>query len=273
MIPVLRSVAEITAHLQPAVLPAVRLRLSLASLATMRSAYSEAETHLLSAFAILRAHDHHLTDHEDDRAAAAYVSKVLLGWAHVRMARAARDGADEHDAKVALEAVLERFRGQEREREGFFGPGTGQTKRVAALSMLMLHLSSSGAAQTAVAGASSPAGKTASGGQDRLTRQLLELIILPDSGPSATAAEDDPLAHSRLLTAVARALTAPTITASKIALSEALSLANATQANYVRVGVLALLANVFVCTRDREVRSLWRASRIGLVLVTLRAAN
>lgn len=238
----------------------------------MRSAYSEAETHLLSAFAILRAHDHHLTDHEDDRA-QGYVSKILLGWAHVRMARAARDGADEHDAKVALEAVLERFRGQGREGEGFFGPGTGQTKRVAALSMLMLHLPSSGAAQTAVAGASSPAGKTASGGQDRLTRQLLELIILPDSGPSATAAEDDPLAHSRLLTAVARALTAPTITASKIALSEALSLANATQANYVRVGVLALLANVFVCTRDREVRSLWRASWIGLVLVTLRADN
>ncbi|BGP54177.1 hypothetical protein JCM8202v2_001754 [Rhodotorula sphaerocarpa] len=259
-IPVLRSVAEITAHLQHAVLPAVRLRLSLASLATMRSAYSEAETHLLSAFAILRAHDHHLTDHEDDRAAAACVSKVLLGWAHMRMARAARDGADEHDAKVALEAVLERFRGQGREGEGFFGPGTGQTKRVAALSMLMLHLSSSGAAQTAVAGASSPAGKTASGGQDRLTRQLLELIILPDSGPSATAAEDDPLAHSRLLTAVARALTAPTITASKIALSEALSLANATQANYVRVGVLALLANVFVCTRDRESQKMLTSS-------------
>lgn len=255
--PAYRSVAEISTHLRKAVGPAIRLRLDLAGLATMRSSYAEAEGHLLSALMILRAQYDDDADaglgspakadstkpRPDWTHAEPTVSRIVLGWAHVRLARAARDGEDEDEARMALETVLERTKEtttMPAPTRGWSGYTHRKVRTVAALSMLLLHLSDAEAA--------ADSGTTGSSAiQDSLTRHLLEII-------STSSQSDGAFAQIKLLRSLADAITAPTITASKLALSEALSLSNTAQTNYVRMGILTLLANVFVCTRDREVR-------------------
>ena len=275
-LPLVRSLASISTHLRAAVPYLVRLHLNLASLLTMRSAYSEAESHLLEAVTLLRAFacGGGKAWEKDPE-----TNLIVLGWAQVRIARAAREGADEAEAQQALEALLWRTT-----RPGGGGGGGGgaagqlptvavestttMARRIGALAMLLLRLSTDEKLMS-----------TLTASQDPVVRSLLDTIRLSTgngdgssragggrthgTSPSAATANnnnnngndnEDLSAHSKLLSALASALTESTITASKTALSDALTLANGIQANYVRVGLLALLSNVFLFTRDREVR-------------------
>lgn len=231
----------------------------------MRSAYREAENHLLDAVKLLRAFD---SGWQQDPA----TNWILLGWAQVRIARAAREGRDEAEAQQALEALLWRTRpggvgGAEQLSTVGVESSTTMTRRIGALAMLLLRLSTDEKPMS-----------TFTASQDPVIRSLLDTIRLNhgndgpsraggsrphESSPSAAASRNkhndnsgDLSAHSKLVSALASALTESTITASKTALSDALTLANDIQANYVRVGILALLSNVFLFTRDREVRVL-----------------
>ncbi|KWU42538.1 hypothetical protein RHOSPDRAFT_35892 [Rhodotorula sp. JG-1b] len=273
-LPLVRSLASISTHLRAAVPYLVRLHLNLASLLTMRSAYSEAESHLLEAVTLLRAFacGGGKAWEKDPE-----TNLIVLGWAQVRIARAAREGADEAEAQQALEALLWRTT-----RPGGGGGGGGgaagqlptvavestttMARRIGALAMLLLRLSTDEKPMS-----------TFTASQDPVVRSLLDTIRLSTgngdgssragggrthgTSPSAATANnnnnngndnEDLSAHSKLLSALASALTESTITASKTALSDALTLANGIQANYVRVGLLALLSNVFLFTRDRE---------------------
>ncbi|GAA5976787.1 hypothetical protein JCM10908_005631 [Rhodotorula pacifica] len=234
-LPLVRSVAAISTHLRASVPCIVRLHLNLASLATMRSSYPEAERHLLDAVTLLCAFAPTGGWAKD----LATTNKILLGWAQVRIARAARDGTDEREAQEALEAVLWRFENNAGSKEQEVASTMATTKRIAALSLLLLRLSDEDAISS-----------TFSASQDPVIRTLLETIHSPAGD------EGDLSAHSKLLSALASALTETTITASKTALSDALTLANAMQANYARLGILALLANVFLYTRDREAQKM-----------------
>lgn len=272
-LPLVRSLASISTHLRAAVPYLVRLHLNLASLLTMRSAYSEAESHLLEAVTLLRAFAGGNGWEKDPE-----TNLIVLGWAQVRIARAAREGADEAEAQQALEALLWRTT---RPGGGAGGGGAEQlstvavestttmARRIGALAMLLLRLSTDEKPMS-----------TFTASQDPVVRSLLDTIRLRTGngdgssrtgggrthGTSPSAAtvnnnhnnntdnSNDLSAHSKLLSALASALTESTITASKTALSDALTLANGIQANYVRVGLLALLSNVFLFTRDREVR-------------------
>lgn len=258
-LPLVRSVAAISTHLRAAVPYIVRLHLNLASLLTMRSAYREAENHLLDAVTLLRAFD---SGWQQDPA----TNWILLGWAQVRIARAAREGRDEAEAQQALEALLWRTRpggvgGAEQLSTVAVESSTTMTRRIGALAMLLLRLSTDEKPMS-----------TFTASQDPVIRSLLDTIRLNDNhndgssgthekSPSAANRNNNNdngnlSAHSKLVSALASALTESTITASKMALSDALTLANDIQANYVRVGILALLSNVFLFTRDREVRVL-----------------
>lgn len=198
--------------------------LLLASLATMRSSYGTADTHLSSALSTLRAYN------PPSWAPCETALKVLFGWAQVRIARAARGGEDEREAEDALEAVI--FVCAKRRKEGREGGIAEHLKNVAMLSLLLLRLSNS----------APPTPSTT------LTDTLVRTLTACE--PASTSS-----APSRLIHSLAQALTVPSITASKAALSAALALANQMQANHVRVGVLALLANVFLWTREGEVSS------------------
>ncbi|KAG0664972.1 hypothetical protein C6P46_000598 [Rhodotorula mucilaginosa] len=254
-LPLVRSVAAISTHLRAAVPYIVRLHLNLASLLTMRSAYREAENHLLDAVTLLRAFD---SGWQQDPA----TNWILLGWAQVRIARAAREGRDEAEAQQALEALLWRTRpggvgGAEQLSTVAVESSTTMTRRIGALAMLLLRLSTDEKPMS-----------TFTASQDPVIRSLLDTIRLNDNhndgssgthekSPSAANRNNNNdngnlSAHSKLVSALASALTESTITASKMALSDALTLANDIQANYVRVGILALLSNVFLFTRDRE---------------------
>lgn len=241
----------------------------------MRSAYSEAERHLLDAVKLLRAFappdggggggDKGAWEKDPE------TNLILLGWAQVRIARAAREGMDEAEAQQALEALLWRTRpggstGEQQLSTVVVESTTAMTRRIGALTMLLLRLSTDEKPMS-----------TFTASQDPVIRSLLDTIRLSNGndGPSRARGngyhensssavaysnniEDDHnnfSAHSKLVSALVSALTESTITASKTALSDALSLANTMQANYVRVGILALLANVFLFTRDREVRA------------------
>lgn len=246
----------------------------------MRSAYPDAELHLLEAVKLLRAFA--APARAPDSGGKGWekdpeTNLILLGWAQVRIARAAREGADEAEAQQALEALLWRTRpggvvgGAEQLSAVAVESTTTMARRIGALAMLLLRLSTDENPMS-----------TFTASQDPVVRSLLDTIRLDgnDDGsirtggggggihgnsPSAATANnnnktnhnnnEDLSAHSKLLTALASALTESTITGSKTALSDALSLANDIQANYVRVGILALLANVFLFTRDREVRA------------------
>ncbi|BGO98015.1 Cohesin loading factor [Rhodotorula toruloides] len=203
----------------------VHFHLLLASLGTMRSSYTTAETHLSSALSSLRAYN------SSSWTTSEAALKILFGWAQIRMARAAKGGQDEKEAEEALEAVI--FACEKRRKEGKEGGIAEHLKNVAMLSLLLLRLSSS----TPSAPATTP------------TETLIR--ALSASEPSCTSS-----AHSRLIHSLAQALTVPSITASKAALSAALALANQMQANHVRVGVLALLANVFLWTREGEAQKM-----------------
>lgn len=211
----------------------VHFHLLLASLATMRSSYATADTHLSSALSTLRAYN------PSSWATSEAALKVLFGWAQVRVARAARGGEDEREAEDALEALI--FACDKRRKEGKEGAIAEHLKNVAMLSLLLLRLSNS----------AQPTPSTTP--TDTLVRTL-----------TASERASTSSAPSRLIHSLAQALTVPSITASKAALSAALALANQMQANHVRVGVLALLANVFLWTREGEVSpsSLqWQAAR------------
>ncbi|BGP06355.1 hypothetical protein JCM10049v2_002176 [Rhodotorula toruloides] len=203
----------------------VHFHLLLASLGTMRSSYTAAETHLTSALSTLRAYN------PSSWTTSEAALKIVFGWAQVRLARAAKGGEDEKEAEEALEAVL--FACEKRRKEGKEGGIAEHLKNVAMLSLLLLRLSN----HTPLAPVTTPT--------DTLIRTLIA------SEPSSTSS-----AHSRLIHSLAQALTVPSITASKAALSAALALANQMQANHVRVGVLALLANVFLWTREGEAQKM-----------------
>ncbi|BGP30401.1 hypothetical protein JCM10296v2_002155 [Rhodotorula toruloides] len=203
----------------------VRFHLLLASLGTMRSSYTTAETHLSSALSTLRAYN------SSSWTTSEAALKILFGWAQVRIARAAKGGQDEKEAEEALEAVI--FACEKRRKEDKEGGIAEHLKNVAMLSLLLLRLSNS----TPSAPMTTPT--------DTIIRALSA------SEPSSTSS-----AHSRLIHSLAQALTVPSIIASKAALSAALALANQMQANHVRVGVLALLANVFLWTREGEAQKM-----------------
>lgn len=217
-----------------------RLHLILSALGTMRSSFSDAEKHVHSALHAARAHassGHTLVETQ---------IRAALEWAQVRIARAARDGEDEREAETALEGLLAAveavIEGSDK-GGGVRGAGGAQDdpspqlvhlQHVAMLSLLLLRMS-------ALPGvlASAPLTPTA---------LLLRTLTAPAlSASSASAA-------SRLVSALATALSVPSITASKTALSSALSLTNSMQAMHARAGVLALLGNVFLWTREGEVR-------------------
>ncbi|GAA5866859.1 hypothetical protein JCM3774_001824, partial [Rhodotorula dairenensis] len=249
-LPLVRSVAAISTHLRKAVPSIVRLHLNLASLATMRSSYAEAERHLLEAVNLVRSFASAGSDQPGMWANDLATDQILLGWAQVRIARAAREGADEVEAREALEAVLWRTENSRKEDADVYPVSTmTMTRRNAALAMLLLRLSDEGATSTF------------SASQDPVIRSLLDTIrhhapSRAGAAPPSAATTDDLCAHSKLMSALASALTETTITASKTALSDALTLANSMQANYARVGILALLANVFLYTRDREAQKM-----------------
>ncbi|BGP23104.1 hypothetical protein JCM10295v2_001997 [Rhodotorula toruloides] len=203
----------------------VHFHLLLASLSTMRSSYTAAETHLSSALSTLRAW------YPSTWTSSEAALKIVFEWAQVRIAHAAKAGVDENEAEEALEAVI--FACEKRRKESKEGGIVEHLRNVAMLSLLLLRLSN----PTLSMPMTTPT--------DTLVRTLTA------SEPSSTSS-----AHSRLIHSLAQALTVPSITASKAALSAALALANQMQANHVRVGVLALLANVFLWTREGEAQKM-----------------
>ncbi|BGP38300.1 hypothetical protein JCM10450v2_002246 [Rhodotorula kratochvilovae] len=216
------SLPSITASLRRTAALKARLHALLASLATMRSDYPAAESHLLSTVHLARAYA------ADGQPPLELSARATLGWALVRAARAAQDGADEQEAERALEAVIAAA------GAGDASPQLAHLGRVAQLSLLLLR-------QSAPSLSARPLTPTSS-----LIRSL--------SAPSLSASSAP--ASARLLAALASALTVPSITASKTALSQALSQTNSMQAAHARAGVLALLANVFLWTREGEAQKM-----------------
>ncbi|GJN87103.1 hypothetical protein Rhopal_000048-T1 [Rhodotorula paludigena] len=219
-----------------------RLHLILSALGTMRSAYSDAEKHVHFALHAARAYAS-----SGDTLVKTQI-RATLEWAQVRIARAARDGVDEREAETALEGVLAAIEAAIEGSDkggGVRGAGGAQDdpspqlvhlQHVAMLSLLLLRMSALPDVLT-----SAPLTPTAT---------LLRTLTAPSvSAPSASAA-------SRLVSALATALSVPSITASKTALSSALSLTNSMQAMHARAGVLALLGNVFLWTREGEAQKM-----------------
>lgn len=245
------SLPSITTTLHRSAALKSRLHLLLAALSTLRSDYPAAEAHLAHAVRVARAHadageadDDDATETETESDLAGTLAPVALAWALVRCARAAREGKDEREAQRALEAVLDATARGPR-------PTTAQgahMRRCAALSLLLLRLGNPGLA--------ADGGVTSTDALARLLTSSSSSALPAASSPSSPAAAFPPRtsAPARLATALASALTVGSITASKTALSQALTLTNQMGATHARAGVLALLANVFLWTREREVR-------------------
>ena len=101
---------------------------------------------------------------------------------------------------------------------------------------------------------------------------LLSLRLSAGHSPSALAplardiimhTSQDPSPALVLVRELAQALTVGEITKSKTHLSEALKTANATLANHAKASILALLANLFLFTRNDQVRPFSRVSGAG----------
>lgn len=247
------SLSSITTTLHRSAALKSRLHLLLAALSTLRSDYPAAEAHLAHAVRVARAHadageadDDDATETETESDLAGTLAPVALAWALVRCARAAREGKDEREAQRALEAVLDATARGPR-------PTTAQgahMRRCAALSLLLLRLGNPGLA--------ADGGVTSTDALARLltssSSSALPAASSPSSPAAAAAFPPRTSAPARLATALASALTVGSITASKTALSQALTLTNQMGATHARAGVLALLANVFLWTREGEVR-------------------
>ncbi|TNY20145.1 hypothetical protein DMC30DRAFT_270149 [Rhodotorula diobovata] len=249
------SLSSITTTLHRSAALKSRLHLLLAALSTLRSDYPAAEAHLAHAVRVARAHadageadDDDATETETESDLAGTLAPVALAWALVRCARAAREGKDEREAQRALEAVLDATARGPR-------PTTAQgahMRRCAALSLLLLRLGNPGLA--------ADGGVTSTDALARLltssSSSALPAASSPSSPAAAAAFPPRTSAPARLATALASALTVGSITASKTALSQALTLTNQMGATHARAGVLALLANVFLWTREGEAQKM-----------------
>ena len=252
------SLSSISTSLARAAALQSRLYLLLSSLSSLRSEYPAAQAHLGRALHIASAYAPHELGVGGDGGGAKWADEVqlraALGWALMRCARAARDGADEREAERALEAVLDAAASP---GASSASPQTAHLVTVARLSLVLLRMS-------APPGTLAPTQVTST---DALVRALAASSASASSSASGNSASAS--SHARLAAALATALTARSITASKAALSQALSLTNQMGATHARAGVLALLGNVFLWTREGEVRRPFPLSPPVLVLARL----
>ncbi|GAA5917321.1 hypothetical protein JCM8208_005013 [Rhodotorula glutinis] len=245
------SLRSISTSLTRAAALQCRLYLLLSSLSTLRSEYPAAQAHLARALEVASAYAPAHGESGDAAWADEVQLRAALAWALARCARAARDGADEREAERALEAVLDAASsasgtgGARTSTSTSAGPSPQMAHLVlvARLSLVLLRMSAPPGAL-----ASSPVTST-----DALVRALAASSSSSSSSTSSSASSTSTSSsHARLASALATALTARSITASKAALSQALSLTNQMGATHARAGVLALLGNVFLWTREGE---------------------
>ncbi|GAA5834788.1 hypothetical protein JCM9279_007106 [Rhodotorula babjevae] len=241
-VPSLRSIS--TSLTRAAALQS-RLYLLLSSLSILRSEYPAAHAHLARALGVASAHAPASAHDNSAGAGAEWADEVqlraALAWALLRCARAARDGADEREAERALEAVLDAA-------SAASSSGAGAARTSASASPQMAHLVTIARLSLVLLRMSAPPGALASIPVTS-TDSLVRALAASSASTSTSAASSS---HARLAAALATALTARSITASKAALSQALSLTNQMGATHARAGVLALLGNVFLWTREGE---------------------
>ncbi|GAA6055986.1 hypothetical protein JCM3770_000765 [Rhodotorula araucariae] len=236
------SLPSISTSLRRTAALKARLHALLASLATMRSDYHAAEAHLFAALHLARVYAPPGVASPDGVPPLEAGARAALAWALVRAARAARDGADEREAARALEAVVAACDPDPDSNSDPDSPAMAHLGRIARLSLLILR-------QSAPSLSPSP---SASPAPPLISSATLARVLSPASVPGGASAS----APARLIAALAGALTVQSITQSKTALSQALSLTNTMQATHARAGVLALLANVFLWTREGEAQKM-----------------
>ncbi|GAA6040705.1 hypothetical protein JCM8097_000883 [Rhodosporidiobolus ruineniae] len=263
-----RSELEWAARLKSAI------GLGVARVRAMRAEFAEAEQELLDAVSTAVSWGQwDGPENSEMREAAA------LGWGLMRVARAAREGADEGEAERCFEAVVASTAAAvgEKEKKGgaALSPQRLHTRRLALLSLLVLRLSLEGLSKTPAGSplkhsSASPVAQSAGLGYTAPATLLAELSPSPSSSSSSSspvspAAPGDAFSSLALLLSSALFALSPSpspsssttasetsITALKTALSGALALGNVLQANFVRAGVLGVLGVVFQWTRDRE---------------------
>jgi hypothetical protein len=203
----------------------IHLLLFSAELSIMRSAFSTAQAHLTSAITTARTHAG-LWD--------SFAGRITLDMGLLRQA-----SGDEKEAEECFETVL--MSGEGREEGGEEG---ASLVTLAKVSLLVLKISQGSRVRLSTSfssiSSSSPSSTNDSARLTSLARSVVEAT--QDAAPAL-----------RLTGEFVQALTRGEITKAKQHLSVALNLSNTSLANHAKALMLALLANLFLHTRNDQV--------------------